>query len=335
LRPFLFSTYPELVSLSSADVCVSNHYHGELINYSGQTNIIYTSFSESLSSSIVPFLSKFTDKHIIVVTAQKLDHVLKQKFNCDIITVPSAYAFYSKVLIKQPLNLDDTIEKYFTSFNNRAQWTRLALVQCVEKFNLYDKFFLSYHNEDRFLIGAKPLNDMTSDIIGNEWYNDNVDKDELFLKFPIRVDEFLGNDCLQGRATFYSQALASVVTETYIDENFDPFLTEKTFKPLAFGHPFLLSSSAGALTLLHDLGFKTFGDIFDETYDTIESPQLRMSHILQEVVRMCSLDKTELRKIRDHIRPIIQHNYDFFWNEFHAKYLIDIENVKNQIRELI
>lgn len=45
------------------------------------------------------------------------------------------------------------------------------------------------------------------------------------------------------------------------------FLTEKTYKPLAFGHPYMLIGAPGNLELLRQQGFETFDNCFDECYD--------------------------------------------------------------------
>jgi hypothetical protein len=44
-------------------------------------------------------------------------------------------------------------------------------------------------------------------------------------------------------------------------------LTEKTFKPIAMGMPFVIVGTQGSLRYLRSYGFKTFGDLWDESYD--------------------------------------------------------------------
>ena len=45
------------------------------------------------------------------------------------------------------------------------------------------------------------------------------------------------------------------------------FMTEKTIKPLLIGQPFVIYASQGFLQHLKDLGFETFGTLWDESYD--------------------------------------------------------------------
>ena len=45
------------------------------------------------------------------------------------------------------------------------------------------------------------------------------------------------------------------------------FITEKTYKPIAFRHPFVIMGQQGILKSLQDNGFETFENLFDESYD--------------------------------------------------------------------
>lgn len=70
----------------------------------------------------------------------------------------------------------------------------------------------------------------------------------------------------------------SLVTETVFDYPYT-FRTEKIWKPIAIGHPFIVASNAGYYQDLHNLGFKTFGHLIDESFDNIENNQDRLERI--------------------------------------------------------
>lgn len=50
----------------------------------------------------------------------------------------------------------------------------------------------------------------------------------------------------------------------------DTFITEKTYKPIANYHPFMVCGMTGTLQVLKDSGFQTFEHMFDESYDQVE-----------------------------------------------------------------
>jgi hypothetical protein len=66
------------------------------------------------------------------------------------------------------------------------------------------------------------------------------------------------------------------------------FVTEKTFKPLLVGHPFIAVGGRYQLKHLHKLGFKTFNGLIDESYDDLEYPGERQLAVVNEVARLCN-----------------------------------------------
>lgn len=88
----------------------------------------------------------------------------------------------------------------------------------------------------------------------------------------------------------YIDTYFSVVTETICAESIHSFRTEKTAKPLAMGHPFIIASTPGFYRDLHRMGFQTFGHVIDETFDQIDNAQQRMDRIVDIVADLCRQD---------------------------------------------
>jgi hypothetical protein len=76
----------------------------------------------------------------------------------------------------------------------------------------------------------------------------------------------------------YESTEIEVVLETLFDD-FRLHLTEKSLRPIACGQPFILAATYGSLEYLRGYGFKTFGHIWDETYDTIKDPYQRLNAV--------------------------------------------------------
>jgi hypothetical protein len=87
----------------------------------------------------------------------------------------------------------------------------------------------------------------------------------------------------------YIDTYFSLITETVVEQPW-PFRTEKIAKPLAIGHPFIVATSPGYYRDLHRLGFKTFGHLIDETFDSINNHQDRMDRIIAIVQDLCQQD---------------------------------------------
>jgi hypothetical protein len=88
------------------------------------------------------------------------------------------------------------------------------------------------------------------------------------------------------RAEPYIDTYFSLVTETVVEQPW-PFRTEKIAKPLMMGHPFIVATSPGYYQDLHRLGFKTFGHVIDESFDSIANHQDRMDRIITIVNDLC------------------------------------------------
>ena len=91
-------------------------------------------------------------------------------------------------------------------------------------------------------------------------------------------------------------------------------LTEKTFKPIAMGMPFVISAPAGSLQYLKNYGFKTFDSVWNEDYDTETNDLSRIhkvSNLLENLDRLSEERKNEIFK---KCIPIIEHNWNHFYH---------------------
>jgi hypothetical protein len=102
-----------------------------------------------------------------------------------------------------------------------------------------------------------------------------------------------------------------VITETTLQiqltNNNSPVLSEKTFKTMFFGKPFMIVGDAGSLNRLHELGFKTFPFLFNESYDLVDDVLTRQDIILQNILRWKGKE-TEFMKVMNEHRDVIDHN---------------------------
>lgn len=109
---------------------------------------------------------------------------------------------------------------------------------------------------------------------------------------------------------WYDDTYFSMVVETRISRRVDEQLqlTEKTFKPIAFQHPFLVWGEPESLSRLKTLGFETFDNLFDESYDSIVNHQQRLDAIVKNVANFNKVpyDSITLEKI--------QHNHARFFD---------------------
>ena len=91
------------------------------------------------------------------------------------------------------------------------------------------------------------------------------------------------------KANLYLDTYFSVVTETVFEYPYS-FRTEKIWKPISIGHPWVAVANCGYYRDLHNLGFKTFGNLIDESFDSIDNNVDRLTRISQVIRDLCQQD---------------------------------------------
>ena len=123
----------------------------------------------------------------------------------------------------------------------------------------------------------------------------------------------------------YSENLFSLVGETdYCTRNdTELFYTEKTFKPMVYGHPILILGQKGLNKRLSELGFKTYEAVFDLSFDDEPDNKKRMLMMLKEIERVLrSLNKEDdIERFYEKIEPVVEHNRKFLVQGGYIKYL--------------
>tara|TARA_R110002124_G_scaffold50484_1_gene146858 strand:- start:409 stop:1467 length:1059 start_codon:yes stop_codon:yes gene_type:complete len=111
----------------------------------------------------------------------------------------------------------------------------------------------------------------------------------------------------------FAQTRCSIVLETVYDQRIH--LTEKTLRPLACGHPFMLLNGPGALETIRSYGFKTFQPYINESYDKEPAPMKRMDMVLREMRRINNASEKYQKWIWDGCAEIAAHNKQLFFDE--------------------
>ena len=90
-------------------------------------------------------------------------------------------------------------------------------------------------------------------------------------------------------------------------------ITEKTFKAIALEMPFVLVAPAHSLEYMRSYGFKTFADIFDESYDEETDDIKRVEKVTRLLKDLDNLSVAERQQIHRACLPIVEHNFEHFY----------------------
>jgi len=102
-----------------------------------------------------------------------------------------------------------------------------------------------------------------------------------------------------------------IVTETHID-NGCFFLSEKSYKPIAIGMPFMILGNPGTLQYLREKGYATFSDWIDESYDLDLPLEERIDIIVQNLIKISKMSDIEKINIRRQMNEICKHNLNLY-----------------------
>lgn len=149
-------------------------------------------------------------------------------------------------------------------------------------------------------------------------------------------DHSLYNGMMQSRIPldYYSRVNYIFVSETLCVEN-KKHLSDKVFKPIVAGKPFVLAAGVNNLEYLKSYGFQTFDSLWDESYDKIHDPKTRLDALFNVVDYEINLgeeylsdfditksyrSQEEKLDIFDRAHNIARKNREWFWSkEFENK----------------
>lgn len=114
------------------------------------------------------------------------------------------------------------------------------------------------------------------------------------------VDDFVSTDI-------------SIVLETVADQRIH--LTEKTLRPIACGHPFMIIAGPGTLALLKKYGFETFSPWINEEYDNETDLSNRINLVVNEMKRLSLLGATEKELVLRNCQEITRRNKNYFFSQ--------------------
>jgi len=125
--------------------------------------------------------------------------------------------------------------------------------------------------------------------------------------------------------SIYKNSLLSFVTETAFHQP-GMFITEKTFKPIVAGHPFIILGQYNILKELNRMGYRTDFDGIDQSYDDIIDPIDRFYAAHLSLIKWVNTSRAEKELNIQKSLEIIKHNqknykkYDYVYESHKRLY---------------
>lgn len=177
----------------------------------------------------------------------------------------------------------------FTFLSRVHKWWRATIAAHLYSNQLLGNSYWSYGNVD----------------IGDQ-YHDNPIQIHQFPGLDSYIKEFLDNGpykCDDQDATehnshwmfvpeHYADSYCHLVMETFFDADGSNgcFISEKVFKPIRHGQPFVVFGAPHTLATLRRLGYRTYDYAIDNSYDAIEDNTERFIRIVEAIKKIKQKD---------------------------------------------
>jgi hypothetical protein len=211
-------------------------------------------------------------------------------------------------------------ERDFTALNRLHKSWRATAMADLQRHSVLDNSYWSYCESGE--LGAE--NPIEIDSI--EGLAESTQK---FLAtapyFSDELNQSERNNHSHTEAKYYSNSYCNIVMETHFDadQSGGTFLTEKTFKPIKHGQLFFVAGPAGSLQALRDLGYRTFDNVLDNTYD-------RIADNTQRWRKLCDAIQQSQHRLADRFEAAqtdITHNQQLFLSS-------KIQRLNNVIKDI-
>lgn len=212
-----------------------------------------------------------------------------------------------KSICKDNKNFNKIRRKKLICLNNYEKRHRTRIVEHIRDWE--NEIYFSYR-EKGFKLEKETMPDFRGDIVQHEFM---INQDSP----PYRLIK--DSYCWVGCETLYhgnfgSEEGAFSSNNLLPKELCEGFVTEKTYKAFYYELPLLHVGLPHTYQWLHNLGFATFPEIFDESFDSEEDDVIRMQMITKE--------------LRDYLNTPLKEIHEKFWSNIiqekleHNKWLV-------------
>ena len=196
----------------------------------------------------------------------------------------------------------------FTVLSRTHKWWRATVMADLKRNNILNNSYWSYN---------------TTIDIGDRIEDNPIEIDRLgvrgfMIEFlnrgPYSCDRLTPtehNNHGLVESEHYINSYCSIVLETHFDadQSGGTFLTEKTFKPIKHGQPFVVVGPAGTLSALRNLGYRTFDHAIDNSYDLETDNTERWLKLLDSIR---SIKRQNLQAWSALCQSDVEHNQQLF-----------------------
>jgi len=207
------------------------------------------------------------------------------------------------------------------NYYTESRWGKKLLTQLETRYDKPYKFdallgqekihrdyvFNKCKFDKNFIVTYFKTHDNLASGIWPDWANPSKKPNQLNADH-CDIDGEMGRFSAVIPVDIYNQSYYSIICETTFFNEYS-FYTEKTAKPILALRPFVAFNGQHWLKNFRSLGFMTFGEVIDESYDDIADYKQRWDAAWQQVELLCTLDP---KMVLTKLDAVLKHNRQHF-----------------------
>ena len=212
------------------------------------------------------------------------------------------------------INNTITPDKDFLCLNRRMHHHKYKIIQELFNRGLLDNTRFSWvdNKDTRNFLNKELVTYLNIDV--NNFKAIQLEDDIMYGSELSRHEEYLYTI----NPNWYYKSKVNIITETNFNES-EIHITEKTWKAIYLGVPFVISASKYHLKTLRGMGFKTFDSVINEEYDEMVGGVDKIKEIIKSANELANVyNSTEVLEIC----------------RFNQQKYFDIDHRKNMVKTL-
>lgn len=231
------------------------------------------------------------------------------------------YDYFLEIMKSRAIKHKITSKQFKTHFSCLCRGVprnhRFGIVYNLWREDLLDKGNVSCeeYQELEESKGSNWINDtITTNSFMNGFENWNANKNKFIEDLPLSYDNKDNQHWSSNydESYIFNDSFLWISPETKKTHD-GVYITEKTWKAIAYGSPFCINGDKGSLKYLKSMGFKTFSNYWDESYDE-DNDIVKIKKITNIVKNICDKSLVELNQLYDSMLPILKHNQQLLIN---------------------
>jgi hypothetical protein len=180
--------------------------------------------------------------------------------------------------------LPNTRDYQFTLLNRTHKQWRASVVTDLWRKDLLNDSLWSYLS-----VSSDPEDQNPIESDSHDDWKQAVNK--FLAGAPYRCDQLSvteNNNHHWVNNNLYTQSWCHIVIETHFDADGSQgsFVTEKTWKCIKYGQPFVIAGTPGSIAALRDKGYRVYDQAIDHSYDEVSHNTDRWNHLCAVIKNM-------------------------------------------------